>query len=525
MFDAGQRRGHILVQMTSMKVDSDTKNTERWDDIVNLLILIFAASAIGIWRIAAGVLISKDGVTYIELAQRFPSEPLNVIKGLFFGYPFLVYSAHELAAVFGAPSSALAWAYSAQSVTLLCRVLALIPLYFIGKLLVGARRSFWAVAVLIILPYPADFGSDALRDWPHVLFLAVGLLFLLWGAKEGKWWMFAGAGVTAGIGHMVRPECGQLVVYGVLWILMRLAAPKPGMNRGALVGALAALLLGFAIPAVPYMAIRGEILPEKLKEYMTASALRESQRNHEVGIDTGSAVQSTSGLPVKTVRALGRLAGEMSDNLMYYFVPALLVGAYARIRRQSEVSDMEKFFIPAFVFLNVLMMIMLYHQWGYISRRHCLPLTVVLIFYVPAGLEILAQRLEQRFSKDQGQNDRPSQRWFFILLAIGTGICTPKLLSPPGYDKQGYRDAAEWLRQNSGPDDVVAVPDSRISFYAERKGIVYTAEMPGGTEYIVAIVGGQDEDALSAGIGRKEFSARVEKRKKNKKRVVVYHTM
>ncbi|MEK7993495.1 MAG: glycosyltransferase family 39 protein, partial [Planctomycetota bacterium] len=363
-----------------MKIESDTKNTERWDDIVNLLILILAASAIGIWRIAAGVLISKDGVTYIELAQRFPSEPLNVIKGLFFGYPFLVFSAQKLAAAFGAPSSALAWAYSAQSVTLLCRVLALIPLYFIGKLLVGARRSFWAVAVLIILPYPADFGSDALRDWPHVLFLAAGLLFLLWGAKEGKWWMFAGAGMAAGIGHMVRPECGQLVVYGVLWILMRLVAPKPGMNRGTLVGALAALLLGFAIPAAPYMAIRGEILPEKLKEYMTASALRESQRNHEVRIDTGTALWTASGLPVKTVKAVGRLAGEMSDNLMYYFVPALLVGAYARIRRKSEVSDIEKFFIPAFVFLNVLMMIMLYRQWGYISRRHCLPLTVVLIF-------------------------------------------------------------------------------------------------------------------------------------------------
>ncbi|HUV65204.1 MAG TPA: glycosyltransferase family 39 protein [Sedimentisphaerales bacterium] len=512
--------------MTSMKADY----AERRDDILNVLILIAAASGLGVYLVATTVLISKDGVTYIELARRFSSEPLIVIKGLTpgypkglaFGYPSLILAAHTVAVWFGADSSVLGWTYSAQSMALLCRVLALIPLYFLGKLLVGAKRSFWALVILIVLPYPAQFGSDALRDWPHILFLAVGLLFLLRGAKAGTWWMFAGAGMATGFGHMIRPECGQLVIYGVLWILVRLIAPKPEMNRGTLVGALAALLLGFAIPAAPYTAVRGQLLPEKLKDYMTASALPESERNHEVGIETGTAVWTASGLPVKTVKAVGRLAGEMSDNLMYYFMPALLVGAYARIRRKSEVSDIEKFFIPAFVLLNVLMMIMLYHRWDYISRRHCLPLVVLLIFYVPAGLEILARWLEQRFSKDQGQNDQPSQRWFLILLAIGMGICAPKLLSPSGDDKQGYRDAAEWLRQNSGPEDVVAVPDLRISFYAERQGAGYTTEIPEGAEYIVRIVGDEDEQIPSDGLERKEFSASVGKRKKNRERVVIY---
>lgn len=515
-----------------MAAELETKNAGRKGDILNVLILLLVASVLGVYLVATTVLISKDGVTYIGLAGRFSSEPLNVIKGLSvgypkslpFGYPFLIFAAHEAGTWFGADSSALAWTYSAQSVTLLCRVLALIPLYSIGKLLVGGRRSFWAILILIILPYAAQFASDALRDWPHILFLATGFLFLLRGAERGKCRMFGATGLAAGLGHMVRPECAQLVVYGVLWLLLRLLTPKPGMNRRALLGALALLLLGFAVAAVPYMAVRGEILPEKLREYTTAPALGEPQTDHEAGIDADTAVWTASVLPVKTVKAVGRLAGEMSDNLMYYFALALVIGIYSRARTRSQVSDMERFFIPAFVLLNALMMTMLYHRWGYISRRHCLPLIVLLIFYVPAGLEILAQWLAQRLSKNRERSDLSSQRWFFVLLAIGAAICTPKLLSPLGYDKQGYRDAAEWLRQNTKPEDVVAVPDLRISLYAERKGEVYATEIPKGTDYIVRIAGEQDEQKTSDEFGRKLFSARVEKRKRNKKQVEIYRT-
>ncbi len=505
-----------------MAAESETKNAEHKGDIVNVLILILAASALGAYLVATTVLISKDGVMYIELAERFASEPLKAVKVSPFGYPFLIFATHKVATWFGANSSALAWTYSAQSVALLCRVLALVPLYFIGKLLVGSRRSFWAALILIILPYPAQFGSDALKDWPHVLFLAAGFLFLLRGAEGGERWMFGVTGLAAGLGHIIRPECAQLVVYGVLWIFTRLASPKQNMNRRALVGALALLLLGFAMPAAPYMAVRGEILPQKLRGYIHASDLREQQGDRETGADIESIVWTASGLPVTTVRGMGRLAGEMSDNLMYYFVPALIVGMYARARRRSSLSDVEGFFIPAFALFNVLMMIMLYQRWGYISRRHCLPLIVLLIFYVPGGLEILARWLEQRLSRHRAQSHPHSQRWFFALLAIGAGICTPKLLTPLGADKQGYRDAAEWLRQNSLPQAIVAVPDLRISLYAERKGALYTTETRKGTEYVVRIVGDKDEQKPSEAFGREAFSARVEKRKKNNKRVVIY---
>jgi hypothetical protein len=510
--------------MSIMPAKLETKDKGRKNDTGNLLILICVASVIGIYLIATTVLISKDGVFYIERAQKLPIDTVDIIKTHHPGYPFLIFTAHKLATVFGTGSSALVWVYSAQAVNLLCRVLSLIPLYFIGKLLVGSNKSFWAILILVILPYPAQFGSDVLREWPHVLFLSGGFLMLLLGAKYGRCWMFGVAGLAAGLGHMIRPECAQLVIYGVLWILMRLLVPKPNMNKRALLGALAFLLLGFAIPLIPYMAVRGHILPERLRSCFRPSVLSGTERIQQPRIDSSKNNWTASVTPVKIAKAMGVFARNMSDNLLHYFVPALLIGAYVRVRQKSETGDIEKFFIPAFVLFNVMMMITLYLDSAYISRRHCLPLTVMLIFYVPAGLEILAKWINDKFPGNQVQNNRHWRRYFFVLLIIGVGICTPKLIKPLGVEKRGYRAAAQWLMENTRREDTVAVPDSRISFYAERTGLVYEKDIPDGAKYVVRIVRGGDEGLGVGGSMREEISLWVDEQKKTKK-IVLYKVL
>ena len=146
------------------------------NDLFRILILISIALVIGAYLISTSTLISKDGVYYIERAKLFSNSPIELIKGEPCGYLFLIFIAHKFVMLFQANSSAYTWIYSAQSITLICRLAALFPLYFIGKLFVGKKRSFWAVLILIILPYPAEFGSDVLRDWPHILFLMTGFL-------------------------------------------------------------------------------------------------------------------------------------------------------------------------------------------------------------------------------------------------------------------------------------------------------------------------------------------------------------
>jgi hypothetical protein len=500
------------------------------------------ALVIGVYLIATTVVITKDGVWYIEQAKKFSSEPQVVIKGQPFGFPLLIFITYKLVALFSGSSSLFTWIYSAQSVTLLCRLLSLIPLYFIGKLLVGGKRTFQAILILIILPYPAKFASEVLREWPHILFLASGFLFLLWAAKQGKWWMFGAAGFAAGLGHSIRPECAQVIIYGALWIFIRLFSPKPGMSRPGLLCALSVLIIGFAIPAGPYMTARGQFLPTKLKALISSAGSEESKEIREPEINSDNyiypvryaktlshGVNTASGVPGRIAKAIGELAGAISENLMYYFLPALIIGVYFRFRKKPSATEIEMFFMPAFAALNVVMLIALYYNWEYISRRHSLPLVVFTIFYVPLGLEVLAGWFANRFSpardglrhKSKPASDKDCQQWFFILLIIGMIICLPKLLSRPGSDKPGFRVAAVWLKQNTNPDDLIAVPDRRITFYAERKELIYETTFSDKADYVVTIVKDENEVPDYVGDAQKQYSVWENERKK-KRKIVIY---
>ncbi|MCH8120057.1 MAG: glycosyltransferase family 39 protein, partial [Planctomycetes bacterium] len=254
-----------------MIVNKDTTRLVEKHDFIYITILLAIALGIGVYLIATTVLIAQDGVYYIERAQKLSSDPVGIIKAHPPGYPFLIFAAHKFVTLFTDNPSVFTWIYSAQSVSLLCRVLSLIPLYFIGKLLVGSRRSFWGLLILIVLPYPAEFGSDVVREWPHILFLSTGLLFLIWGSRFGKWWMFAIAGLAAGLGHTIREECAQIVIYGTLWLLISLFLPRGDISRLKAIRLTLILLIGFAIPAAPYMKVRGRILPPKLKSVISCN--------------------------------------------------------------------------------------------------------------------------------------------------------------------------------------------------------------------------------------------------------------
>ncbi len=502
----------------------ETSDNGYKSDTINLTILVFIVSSIGIYLIATTVLIAEDGVFYIERAQKLSTDPISIIKANPPGYEFLIFVAHKFVSLFSNSPSVYSWIYSAQGVNLLCRVLALVPLYFIGKLLVGSRNSFWAMVILAFLPYPAKHGSDVLRDWPHILFLATGFLFLLWGATKGMWGIFGIVGLAAGIGHIIRPECAQLVIYAVLWLLIRLFLPKRNMNGLKISCALLILLIGFTIPAAPYMKARGEILPKKLKALISSSHRLQSGRIQEPDLDCDNNVYTAGTVLSDVVEAMSELFKKIGDNLLYFFIPVLLLGLHSRFCKQSDSTDVERFFVPVFIVFNVIMMILLYCSWGYISSRHCLPLVVFTVFYLPIGLQILADWLKSRFSKGRLDNNPKSQLWFFILVITGLAICTPKLLRPIRIEKKAYRAAAQWLKENTQEDSLIAVPYKRILFYAERKGLVYEENIPNGVEYAVKVMKVEDEKLDDNKEVREELSLWTNQQKKTKK-IVIYKVL
>jgi len=68
------------MQVSIMAATLEAKYKEHKDDVVNLTSLIFIASALGVYLIATTVLIADDGLYYIERAQKFTSNPINIRK-------------------------------------------------------------------------------------------------------------------------------------------------------------------------------------------------------------------------------------------------------------------------------------------------------------------------------------------------------------------------------------------------------------------------------------------------------------
>ena len=140
------------------------------------------------------------------------------------------------------------------------------------------------------------------------------------------------------------------------------------------------------------------------------------------------------------------------------------------------------------ILVNVLMMVFRYcYIQLHISQRWSLALIVFAGFYIPVGLKIMGGWIENVLLGKRGIN-RKVGRWFYILLIIGLSICVPKLVRPIRSDKQVYRTVAEWLNENTARGDIIAVPDKRISFYAERKGVLSKGDwVPRVSKYAIKV--------------------------------------
>jgi len=487
-------------------VEQSSKNK----NFIHVSIPLAIALCIGLYLIVTTAIIAKDSVTFIEYAKQFETSPLKTMMNEFQhpGYPWLILAAHRVMGFLHENTSILSWIYCAQSVALIFRLLAITILYFIGKHLLDARLSFWAILILVFLPAPTEYGSDALSDWPHLFFLSAGLLLLLKGAMNERWWLFGFAGIAAGAGYLVRPECAQLVVLGSLWLGLQLLWPKRAMSKGKALFAFALLLVGFLAIAGPYMKLKGAVFPKKnVGQFVQSSQQQEVHaENNQI---VPEAIYTSQFTPSNITKAFGKLVGNIGETLMWFFVPALLIGMHKWFKTRKW-HEPEKFFIIALIILNVPVMIWLYCKHGYMSDRHTLPLLIIPILYVPVGLQELAIWCQKRFTKKIEPSvvtNRNERFWFLVLLVIGVSICVPKLLRPIRIEKQAYRVAAEWLKANTDSAAIIAVPDKRISFYAVRTGLVYEDKnIPANVTYIVRILKNKkSEEALMESPGKVEY--------------------
>jgi putative effector of murein hydrolase LrgA (UPF0299 family) len=181
----------------------------------------------------------------------------------------------------------------------------------------------------------------------------------------------------------------------------------------------------------------------------------------------------------RSAKAVNGIFAGVTENLMVFFAVPLVVGLIYRWRHGS--SRQERLIVLAMLTVNA---VLLFTRYVWVEptslRRYSLPMVALTIFYVPVGLELMAQWFSSRWG-------RTARFWLHVLTAIGLAICLPKLIRPLGEGKEDYRLLAQWLRDNTSTGTAIAVPDQRIAFYGDRRGLVYERRPdPRNVDYIVA---------------------------------------
>lgn len=456
-------------------------------DTAFVIVLLAIAAIIGVYLIVTTAVISKDSTIFIEFAKNAQTDPVKTMAKQYQhpGYPMMILWMHKIKGLLSKDESLFSWIYAAQAVTLALRLLALTALYFMGKKLVGQKHSFLALLILIALPKPTAYGSDAISDWPHLFFLALGLLLLIQAVENKNRWLFGLTGLIAGTGYLVRPECAQIIVYACAWLGVQTVKPGRTFSFAKTLSAMVLLLAGFLIMAGPYMKLKGAIFPKKEVGRFVSDI---EQQGPDISKENKYSAKSTL---LETPKAFNKLLERIGDTLMWFFFPAVLIGTY-RFCKDRQFGEPGKFFTILLIAVNTLLMIWLYSEHNYISNRHVLPLVIFTIFHIPRGLELMAEWLENALSKkiESIASVRiRAKQWFMILIIAGIAICIPKLLRPLHYDKKLLYQAAQWLTENTTSNDIIAVPDPRIGFYSERKSIEYSEPIvPEEADYIVEVV-------------------------------------
>ncbi|NLH17891.1 MAG: hypothetical protein GX455_15045 [Phycisphaerae bacterium] len=490
------------------------------------VLLGLAVLAIGLYLIATTVLIAEDGIPYIRRAQQCTSDIGRAFQIPGIGYPFLISVVHSL--FYPDSTLAIGWIISAQGTTLGCRFAALLLLYGIARRWIGRRQSFMAMLALAFLPYPARFGSDTMRDWPFLVFLIAGMGSLWVGCRNRRLEWFVIAGCLSGMGYLFRVEGAQVVLLGLIALGVEWFARFTDQSRRRLALAGVFLLAGFYVGGGWQMTLRGKILPDKLRFGRIQTTHEPASERIVARPEPGPVLAAIDPAPrwnskafVKTPWVLLRQTAECMSPHMLAIAWIGLVTAWRRMSGRST----ARFWIGLWGGFQIVMLIYLYSTYGYMSRRHVLPIVVALCLFLPEGFEYVARCILG--TSGVASNPVGFRRMVWILLAAGMAINVPKLASPLREDKRGYRLASRWLAENTPEGTKVLVDDARIAFYADRPYLIRPSKTSVSQRYPY-LVSRKSRDAgnpqvRKRGVAEPVYSAPLNSRSQDE--VVVYRIL
>jgi hypothetical protein len=453
-------------------------------DACKILFLLLLAMAIRVWHMSHTEVTARDGVGFIRYAWELERLPW---KGVFRSnphpplYPLTILGVSFPIRQLMHGNDVLAMQVSAQTASGLAGVLLVIPMFLLGRDLVGSRSAFWATALFQCLPASSRVLSDALSEGVWLLLTAIALLAALRGFRNQSWIAFGVSGLCSGLAYLARPE-GILVAMAIGAVLVgaqfasRWRRPWPRV-----LGCAASLGLGAVAVGAPYGVVIGHLTNKTTGIEILQTALNE-RPEHPGGraevSQAGSGAQSAS-LGVYWLDArksqqgrrlawgLKAVAGEYIKGFGYFAWLAALIGVCCctgPFRR-----ELGAWAVFALCLLYTLALWRVAYVAGYVSERHSLPVVMFGLYWGVGGLDWVCSRFVRAGSWMQAR-----WRWLpraagplaLIVLIAQVGIALPKSLEPLHANRAGFHAAGLWLAEHAKPTDAIVDPFAWAEYYA-----------------------------------------------------------
>lgn len=456
-------------------------------DYLRLAALAVVALAVHAWLVSHTALTARDSLGFARQALCFanpsavpvpegerPKTTIDLIRAAEQppGYPLAVWAVDSVVKHVSSRALPDRVLLSAQLANALAAVLLVIPTYLIGRMLFGRNVGFAAALLFQVLPVPARITSDGLTEGLYLLCAAGAVVFGVRAVRTKRVSMFLLSGLAAGASYLVRPE-GLMTAAGpgavVLWLGLSRRWP-----RDLALGRLAALGVGVALVAVPYMALIGKISnkptsgmmnpfdappgpvyrggPEGTRRAADPVAVFAAWWNHEA--DAGRS---------RELWAVGAVFKETSKGANFVVWP-LAAFALVALRRRLA-TEPGLWVLVVLIACNFGLLFYLAARVGYVSERHTVLLTMLGCQLAAAGLPLLAAAIGQLLPRVERLGVRVTAASLLLTLVAGS---VPFALKALHTNREGHKHAGQWLSARITDNDGMVDPFNWAEWYAGR---------------------------------------------------------
>jgi hypothetical protein len=470
--------------------------------------LVVLACCVQAWMIERAVAPAQDALRYLIVAQCMARDGLAETLAAQYEqplFPALVWLTHDVLSGLGIVVAS-DWAGSLQIAAAAPLVFSIVPLFLLLRMLHGPRAALAGCFLFALVGEIARLGADGLSDSTHLCLCLWGLWALAAYFKAGRRasfdpgpspyarrhvarWLFA-AGVFSGLALLARAEAVVLPVAFFATLAMMQCYRPWRLDWAEAATAAASNFAGMGLILVGYLAFCGALKPELAFERLAGrrgvvetrplnAAVRGESRGaiderwylEDVGrLVFGRKDPATSSRVHGPWAATRHLVEELVRALQYWIGALALFGIWRARRRPVEPFDR---------FVQIACLLVLAGAWfvaarsGYLSTRHLLLLVVFAIGWAGVGVLSLGEALSAA-----------SRGWKHYLppfaarraaIAIAALACLPALSRPLHGSRINHREAADWLAEHAGQDDVVLDSRGWTALYTGRPTYRYEA--------------------------------------------------